>query len=94
MRSPCDNRKNSTMHTARQAFIKAEYSEKIRRALRYQVRPVSNVFQNGELVYYKRDNCKEWKGPGSVIGQDGKIIIIEHGCSIVRVHSSRVIEKK
>lgn len=78
---------------SRQAFIKAESSEKIRRALRHQVRPVGNVFQNGVLVYYKRDDSKEWKGPGSVIGQDGKVVIIRHGSYIVRVHSSRVVEK-
>ena len=83
----------NAMHTARQAFIKAETSEKIRRALRHQVRPSGNVFINGELVYYKRDNSKEWKGPGSVIGQDGKVVLIRHGSSIVRVHSSRVVEK-
>ena len=80
-------------HASRQGFIKAESSEKIRRALRHQVRPVGNVFQNGVLVYYKRDDSREWKGPGSVIGQDGKVVIISHGSSIVRVHSSRVVEK-
>ena len=80
-------------HASRQAFIQAESSEKIRRALRHQVRPTGNRFQNGELVYYKRDDSKEWKGPGSVIGQDGKVVIIRHGSSIIRAHSSKVVEK-
>ena len=59
-------------HSSRKGFMQAESSEKIRRALRHQVRPVGNRFENGVLVYYKRDD-KEWKGPGTVIGQDGKV---------------------
>ena len=81
-------------HASRKAFIQAESSEKIRRALRHQVRPTGNVFQNGVLVYYKRDDSKEWKGPGSVIGQDGKVVIIRHGSSIIRAHSSRIFGTK
>ena len=80
-------------HASQLAFIKAESSEKIRRALRHQVRPVGNVFQNGALVFYKRDDSKEWKGPGKVIGQDSKVVIIRHGSYTVRVHSTRVFEK-
>ena len=45
-------------------------------------------------MYYKRDDSKEWKGPGSVIGQDGKVVIIRHGSSVIRAHSSRVLEQK
>ena len=82
----------SALHAGRMAFIKAETSEKIRRALRHQVRPSGRIFQNGELVYYKRDDNQEWKGPGTIIGQDGKIVIIKHGSYIVRIHVSRVIE--
>ena len=82
------------MHAARQAFMRAEASEKIRRALRYQVRPVGNIFECNDLVYYKKDNCREWKGPGTVIGQDGSVIIIRHGSFINRVHSTRVMKKK
>ena len=79
-------------HSSRKGFMQAESSEKIRRALRHQVRPVGNKFENGVLVYYKRDD-KEWKGPGTVIGQDGKVVVIRHGGSTVKVHSSRVVEK-
>lgn len=82
----------NAMHAARKAFIQAETSEKIRRALRHQVRPSGRNHDQGELVYFKRDDDKEWKGPGTVIGQDGKVVILRNGSSVVRVHSSRVTE--
>ena len=82
----------NAMHAARKAFIQAEASEKIRRALRHQVRPSGKYFGQGELVYFKRDDDKEWKGPGTVIGQDGKVVILRYGSFVVRVHASRVTE--
>ena len=50
----------NALHASRQAFIMAETSERICRALRHQVRPTAN-FRVGNLVYYKRDNQKKWK---------------------------------
>ena len=64
------------MHAARQAFIKSESAEKLRRALRHQTRTYSDVkYFTGDIVYYKRNNSSEWKGPGTVIGQDGQQVI-------------------
>lgn len=82
----------SALHSARKEFIKAECSEKIKRALSHNVRTASNAqFQNGEKVYYKRNMNKEWFGPGVVIGQNYKEVIIKHRGYLVRVHCSRVI---
>lgn len=74
------------MHVARKAFIAAESSEKIRRALRMKLR-VSNdiIVENGESVFYRRENYKGWKGPGTVVGRDNKLVIIRHGGIIYRV---------
>ena len=81
----------NAMHAARQGFIKSESSDKIRRALKHQTRTHSDVhYSNGDLVYYKRNDCETWKGRGSVIGQDGQRILIKHGSSYVRVHSCRL----
>ena len=72
---------------ARQAFIKSESAEKLRRALRHQTRTYSDVkYFTGDIVYYKRNNSNEWKGPGTVIGQDGQQVLVKHGGSYVRVH--------
>ena len=69
----------NTMHAGHKAFTMVETSENIRHALRHQVRPSGVVFKNGELVYFKRGNDAGWKGPGTVLGQDGKVVIITHG---------------
>ena len=82
----------NTLVSARKAFLQAESSNRIRRALKYNIRQVENIFENGDNVYYKRESSNEWKGPGRVIGQDGKVVIIKHGLYTIRAHSSRVIK--
>ena len=74
------------MHVARKAYVAAESSEKIRRALRMKLR-VSNdiIVENGESVFYRRENYKGWKGPGTVVGRDNKLVIVRHGGIIYRV---------
>ena len=81
----------NAMHSARKAFIAAEASEKIRRALRHNVRTTGDVkYFTGDLVFYKRNNSEKWKGPGTVIGQDGQQVLVKHGSTYVRVHPCRL----
>ena len=78
--------------TAREEFVKAESSEKIKRALNHNIRPSANTkFFSGDLVYYKRKDSRKWKGPGKVIGSDSSNILMKHGSNYVRVHSCRVL---
>eukprot|EP00794_Sanderia_malayensis_P012459 gene12459-13747_t len=80
------------LRMAREAVIQSESSEKIKRALRHNVRTCNDIkFHQGECVYYKRNNNERWHGPGTVIGQDHKQILVKHGNDLVRVHSSRVV---
>ena len=79
------------LHKARQAFIAQESCEKLRRALNKQTRSFSDViYQNGDLVYYKRNNSIEWHGPGKVLGHDGSQYLLKHGGSYVRVHPCKM----
>ena len=79
-------------HKAREKYIKAESSEKIKRALRSKVRNFSDVkYEGGEKVYYRRKNFKGWKGPATVIGVDGKIVFLRHGGSSFKAHSSSIM---
>ena len=80
----------TTLHASRRAFTEAECSERIRRALRKQLRPNDDRYETGDKVYYKRVDCNEWKGPGVVIGQDGVVIFVRHGGTYIRVHQSRL----
>ena len=82
----------SAMHSARRAFMKAESSEKIRRAIRHPVRSCEQMFQNGDKVFYKREDSPRWKGPGKVLGHLGSIVYVIHGSRLVRCASCRVIK--
>lgn len=80
----------AALYATRKAFTQAECSERIRRALRKQTRPTPDFCETGHKVYYKRPNCQEWKGPATVIGQDGPVIFVRHGGMVVRVHKCRM----
>ena len=68
----------NAMHSARCAFMKAEASEKIKRALRHPVRSCEVMFINGDKVFYKRDDNRRWRGPGKVLGQLGTVVYVMH----------------
>ena len=65
------------MRAARKAFIEAESSKKIKIALSHNIRTsCEEHYEKGDKVFFKRNDSKRWYGPGTVIGQDGKQIII------------------
>ena len=81
----------NALHQARQEFIKAEASEKIRRAMKAKTRTHTNVhYLPGDEVFYKRESDDRWKGPGRVIGQDGTKVLVKTPCSLISVHSCRI----
>ena len=80
----------TALHSARKAFVAAESSEKIRRALRRQTQSSGMTFIQGEKVYYKRNDSPRSKGPAKVIGQDGPVVFIRHGGKHIKAHSCRV----
>ena len=45
-------------HSGRRAFLQAETTERIRKALRHQVRATGGHFNEGDQVYFKRDGKK------------------------------------
>ena len=82
----------NALHAARQHIIKLESSEKLRRALRSQVRKHHEIkFLPGEKVFYKQEGVKRWGGPGDVIGHIGSKVLIKIPTGHISVHSSRVI---
>lgn len=81
----------NTLHSARENYIKSESSEKLKRALKHNVRTHSEtVFNTGNVVFYKRSRDKKWSGPATVIGSDNQQILLKHGSFTIRVHSSNV----
>ena len=81
----------NAMHSARQAFIQNESSEKLRRALLHQVRPSGEKFCSGDVVLYRRHQDDKWRGPGTVIGQENKQVLVKHGGVYYRCHTSAVV---
>ena len=81
----------AALFSARRAYTEVECSDRIRRALRKQVRTSrEEMYSLGDKVYYKRPDNKEWKGPGKVIGQDGVVVFVRHGGQVVKVHVCRL----
>ena len=72
------------------AFIQNESAEKLQEAVRYQVRSSGDTkYFTGDAVYYKQ-NDDAWKGPGTVIGQEGNQILVKHGSVNIRIHPCRL----
>ena len=80
----------NALYSARQAFTHAENSHRLKRVLKEKIYPAANArFISGDSVYYKRD--KSWLGPATVIGQDGKQVLLKNGGFIVKAHPSKVV---
>ena len=80
-------------NTARKSFIEAEASEKIRRALRSKVRSYADEeYCSGQKVYYRRANVKGWRGPATVLGSEGKFVLVRHGGAFYRVHPCQLMK--
>lgn len=82
------------MQATRQAYIEAENSERIKRALRHRIRSSQETFEAGDQVYYKRDDDERWLGPGKVMFQDGKVVFVRHGSVYKRVSVNRLIKRR
>jgi len=87
--------KLSVIQSARENYMKAENSDKIRRALHAQTRTFSSVpFDAGDKVYYKQMGFKDWHGVATVIGFDGNTVLVKHGGSVYKCHRCHVMKKK
>ena len=57
-------------------FIKAESSERIKRALSHNVRTYcEESYNSGDKVFYKRRAVKGWKGPATVLGKERNFVL-------------------
>ena len=46
------------------------------------------------MVYYKRNDSNVWRGPGVVIGRDGKQVLVKHGGVYIRVNVCRLMSSQ
>ena len=81
----------NALNTSRQEFVKAEASEKIKRALSRKTRSYSDkVYCIGDMVYYKRLSSDNWHGPAKILGKDNQTCLLKHGGFYYRVHPCRL----
>ena len=78
------------LHKTRIEYLKSESCEKIRRALRHNVRKQERQVSYGEKVFFRRSVDKKWHGPASVTGVDSSIVFLRQGGQVPRVHSTDV----
>ena len=83
------------MHKAREAYIQAENSDRIRRALIGRIfNGTHQKFCVGDRVYYKRADGS-WHGPGYVIAQNGCQVLVKTGSrTLIKVHPCKIILKE
>lgn len=81
---------DNASNLSRQTFIKTESEERIRRAVRHDVRGNKDFINNGHYVYYKREDINEWRSPSKAVGQDDKVILVKHGSNMIRMNNSRI----
>ena len=80
----------NAMYTSRLAYMKANNSNKLKRALLGRIPNVETEYFANDKVYFKKAKQKKWSGPATVIGKDGKAVFIMQGGSLFRVHASKV----
>ena len=80
----------ATLHSAREAFMKAQISEKIKTALKKQTQQTQERYENRKGVYYKRDTDGQWEGPVNVLDQDGAIVFLRHESRFIKAHACQV----
>ena len=71
-------------HKARQAFTQSKSSKRI--VLKKIIREDKGPFEIGHNVNYKIEE-NVWRGPGKIIGRDGRCFILRHEGVVVKVHS-------
>ena len=77
----------NALNASQKTFIEYESNERLTRALRHNVRSTDlEDLQNEEEVFYKRMDNREWRGPGTVTGRNGKQVLLKHRGVYVRAH--------
>ena len=78
------------LFNARQALSKLDNTHRLESASKVTHSGKMIFVEQGEDVYYRMGLDPDWKGPGKVIGQDGKQIFIRHGRSYIIASPARI----
>ena len=71
------------LHKTREAYMSSESNERIKRALLGRIYQSEGPFYSGEDVYFwntsKDKKLNGWRGPATVLGQEGQVVIVRQG---------------
>ena len=79
----------TALHAARKSYVESESCNKLKTALRKNVCSLTVMYETGHEIFFKRDDSPKWKGPGTVLGQDGPVIFISQGSRYIKAHVCR-----
>ena len=82
----------NALHATRKAFIASESCSKLKIALKSKVRCPDEKYENGDIVYFKKENDPKWQGPAKVVFADGKVIFLRNGGQLIRVSANRLVK--
>ena len=81
----------TALHATREAYMKAESCERLKKALKHRIRTFEHTYEHGDYVYYKRERQDAWEGPARVVFQDNKVILVRHGGFFYKVSANRLL---
>ena len=83
----------NALHKTRENFVKSESSDRIMRALRYNVRTYIRmlIFSLGKAVLQMQKE-KGWRGPAKVLGKETIFLLIRHGSAYFRCHPCQLMK--
>ena len=79
------------MDTARDAWLKVDTGRRLKEAMQVRPSPLEH-YAPGTPVYYRFGRDPRWHGPGKVVGQDNKVILIRHGGHVISTSQTRVFK--
>ena len=77
------------LQVAKKAFIKTDCGNKLKTAMEVRESPLVH-YPVGTMVHYKFGNDQRWHGPGRIVGQENKVVLIRHGGHIISTSQTRV----
>ena len=65
------------MQLARESFLKADNDDRVKRALKSRIpKNHDHFYYVGDSVFFKEEDCIEWKGPAKILSVDGKVVFL------------------
>ena len=77
------------MQKARDAWVKVDNGNRLQRAMQVKPSPLE-YYETGDMVYYRFGKDPRWHGPGRIVGQENKVVLIRHGGHIISTSQTRV----